>query len=784
MKNHNLDLWRTRFSVLGIAAASMVGMSVMGGDPIRWIADSGGDFDNGANWEGGVVPGTTDFSIFDLSSVYNVFFNQDQVVDRSAFRSGSVTLDMGGYNFDCSNRTGWPDLVVGEQAGADATVTVTHGNLLFRIEGQIGYYEGTTGHLILTGSDAVLGPSEGWVNSLRIGSGVGATGRLDVLAGATATVRDLIVGINSGHGEVLVDGIGSQVNVNDDTWVGNGDGTGTLTVQNGGFLNIEIDSALMSGGDGNILVTGAGSQISMGGIALGENGSSTMTLSDGALLTTTGKAYLGTFGGFGEYIVTGPGTTVDGNGVQVGDGNTESTGRLEISDGAFYDANGDWFRVYFPGSSMTVTGAGTQVIGNSLSTSIGTAFTAGGGASIVLNNNIHIDDMSALITDADTYMEGSSFDVTAYDASTSALIQNGAMVMTHGNQEHTFGNAVVQDASGGLQSAVLTVDGIDSVLDVWNTMFVGRDDLPGTLNITNGGSVVAYDAQVGSNGVLNGEITVRGGGLDPAMPTPGLVAKTFQVATGATLSDTDIVVQKGGTLTGDSILSANVQNKGGRVAPGVSGNALTIDGTYAQSAAASMRIRLSDWYHWDELEVLDTTNLSGQLFVQVQKEGTWDPPFGRSYTFITGPSINGQFDFVASNSREVDFDLTYSPTSVEFTVIQPLKLQVDNLVGGKKATFTVSQGTPGAVTAVVYGLQKGQQEINSGGWCVLFGFSVPPQEAMNRVVVSGVFNQNGVYQSQRMIPGSASGLDIYLQAAEKGTCPARIMSNVIQQVIG
>ncbi len=62
--------------------------------------------------------------------------------------------------------------------------------------------------------------------------------------------------------------------------------------------------------------------------------------------------------------------------------------------------------------------------------------------------------------------------------------------------------------------------------------------------------------------------------------------------------------------------------------------------------------------------------------------------------------------------------------------------------------------------------------------------SAPAKKAMNRVVVSGRFNKDGEYQGTKKIPGSASGMNIYLQAAEMGSCPGVIMSNVVQEVIG
>ncbi len=781
MQQTNDSRFSWRGSV-GLVLAVGIGAAGVSGDDIRWIEAAGGDFDDVANWEGGVVPGATDVSIFDLSSVYNITLNQDQVVRNSFFRAGTVTMDLGGFDFTNANGPEGLDIVIGQHAGEEAALEITNGSLLYRIEMYLGQEAGAIGHLTLRGANTVLGPSETSSNGLTLGRY--GTGYLEILEGAIANVWDVAAGPSDGTaGYVLVDGAGSELNVDDNVWVGMNGGVGSLTVQNGAVLEIEWDSHLWIGGGGEGLVTGTDSRITMLDFFLdGIAGGAKFTLADGASMELFGETLVGEYGGHGELIYTGTGTAMIGGRLQLGNGNTGGTGRLEISDGAFYDCGFSSIVSYGVGTSIEIAGADTVLNGNSLYTGVGATTEVTDGA-VAIVGDIKFRDGFGFFSDPGTYVEGAMFSVGAGEGAASALIQNGAIVKTRTNDEFTVGHGHVVGFEAYV--AELTVDGTDTVLDIGGTMNVGKTaDQPGVLNITNGGTVLAHNAVIGAGGILNGEITIKENGNGPQFPTTGLVSVNFQAEEGALLSDDTIDILAGGTLTGDDVLTANVQNQGGRIAPGAANHQLTINGLYQQYESASMRIRMVGWYDWDQLHVLEDVAIAGGLTIEVPKPGDWTPPFGRTYRFLTAPTIVGEFDYVTSNSYEIDFELTYGVDFVEYTVVQPLQLEVANLVGGQTANFTVRQGTPGGVTSVLYGFRSGVGEFKSGDWCVLFGFDVPAKKAMNRVVVSGRFNKDGIFEATKKIPGSASGMDLYLQAAQMGSCPGVLMSNVVQEVVG
>lgn len=113
-----------------------------------------------------------------------------------------------------------------------------------------------------------------------------------------------------------------------------------------------------------------------------------------------------------------------------------------------------------------------------------------------------------------------------------------------------------------------------------------------------------------------------------------------------------------------------------------------------------------------------------------------------------------------------------------------LSLTVDNLVGGQAATFTITNGTPGAKVVTVYGFQAGQTLINGiAGYCADFGINGVRQ---NRVIggLNRTFDGGGVATFNQPIPTQYSGTNVLFQSAEHGTCPDYCMSAVLDMTIG
>lgn len=110
-----------------------------------------------------------------------------------------------------------------------------------------------------------------------------------------------------------------------------------------------------------------------------------------------------------------------------------------------------------------------------------------------------------------------------------------------------------------------------------------------------------------------------------------------------------------------------------------------------------------------------------------------------------------------------------------------LNLEVDQLIAGQTASFTVRGGDPGAEAAIVWSNRAGQSILNTGDWCAIFGFNLP--NPLTRVVATGFFDASGIFVAQRLIPPNATGFRVGFQATQGATCPAACMSNVIRAVV-
>jgi len=69
------------------------------------------------------------------------------------------------------------------------------------------------------------------------------------------------------------------------------------------------------------------------------------------------------------------------------------------------------------------------------------------------------------------------------------------------------------------------------------------------------------------------------------------------------------------------------------------------------------------------------------------------------------------------------------------------------------------------------------------GWCATFGFDIGRRGQSPQVVVTGVFNANGVLEREKFVRDRVQGRRVFFQAAERGTCPDECMSNIIERVV-
>lgn len=241
-------------------------------------------------------------------------------------------------------------LHVGNLAGSNGNLLITNGAVVTTTgnvpaTGAIALFAGSTGTVTLSNNSV-------WNSIGSIGVGQEATGYLNVLSGSkvnitSATGDGLYVGNvgSAATGFVLVDGAGSAVTSVAQVYVGALNGTGTVTVQNGGLLH--ADGSINAGGytwstttaTGTITVTGAGSAMTAGqDINIGMMGQGTLSLLAGATATAGGAFRVGTLAtGTGTATIDGAGTSITAASLAVGDA---GAGALTISNQAVVNAAG------------------------------------------------------------------------------------------------------------------------------------------------------------------------------------------------------------------------------------------------------------------------------------------------------------------------------------------------------------------------------------------------------------------------------------------------------------
>ncbi len=112
-----------------------------------------------------------------------------------------------------------------------------------------------------------------------------------------------------------------------------------------------------------------------------------------------------------------------------------------------------------------------------------------------------------------------------------------------------------------------------------------------------------------------------------------------------------------------------------------------------------------------------------------------------------------------------------------------LTLDVESLVAGERATFTIRGGTPGSRGVTAYGFEAGTTIADDrGGYCATFDIAGLTRQN----IVGGrnlTFDAQGVITFEIPIPNGASGLELLLQSAERGTCPDECVSDLLRVTV-
>ncbi len=488
---------------------------------------------------------------------------QDLTIGRSASSTGLVEVSGGGSAVRVDS------LQVGDAGGG--TLSVSDGALVESNFGVVGGIENAAGSVAIAGTDS------SWVVDGFLNVGAGGVGEVDVSAGGrldsteTATLGSAATGVGTG----LVRGAGSVWRTGNILNVG-GDGTGSVTVSNGGSLETVGTGSLGTNqtGSGSVVVEGTGSQWHAPDISVGFRGDGELEIKNGGLVTATSGLGVAVRSGSSGMLNLDEGGTLRTNNLFAGDGSAQinfNGGTLQVLDSNLTTAaaitlgDGSTSTVDTNGQNATLAGV-LSGAGGIEKSGLGTLVLAGG-------NNFS----------GDTKISGGTLRLATFSAlgtDTSSLAVE-AGVLDLGGQSITVGR--LSGASGIITNAQADTISKLTVANSGETQFDGTFDarIAGqALGLTKRGAgtliLTGASAYTGETVVSEGVLTIRGSGA----AIDGLSAGNLRVGTEAG-KDGTVRVEMGAEV------SANNVNVGG---PSSAVGEIFVEGTGSVLRASSMEV--------------------------------------------------------------------------------------------------------------------------------------------------------------------------------------------------
>lgn len=549
----------------------------------------------------------------------------------------------------------------------DGTLTVSTGGEVLSTSAGLGNALGTSGAATVTGSD-----SKWTINSGTLAVGLNGTGSLTISDGGAVTGIHTTIGGNSGGtGDATVTGSGSTLTNTGNLYVGN-DGDGTLTVEDGGTVISDAGYVgTQNGSNSSATVRGSGSTWDMASafIAGYDNGSSaTVTISEGGTINALQGSLGDLAGSAGSMTVTGSGSTwsafVDGSAysgyMNVG---RLGTGSLTVEDGGSVTG----YRLY---------------IGNEAGSS-GAVSLSGSGSLIDMTSKLFIGtegDGTLTLSDGAT-LRASTIQI-AYATGVTGTLNIGA-------------------ASGEIAGAAGTVDASEIIFGSGDGAIVlNHNDTDYTLlsDISGAGRIVVENGAT----TLSGTNTYTGGTT--------IYGGTLSVNGGLSGS---VTVSDGGTLGGSGTIGDVSVLSGGTLAPGNSiGTLTTGDVTFASGSTYEVEVDADG--NSDKIVSTGAVTINSGSAISILPENgtddgsTYDPY--TTYTLITADDgVFGTFGAVSDAFAFLDVNLSYDANNVylallrnnmDFTSIAETQNQI------AVAGVVEAQGTAGALYRAVLPLTE------------------------------------------------------------------------------
>lgn len=259
------------------------------------------------------------------------------------------------------------DLEVGIPSPGIGTLTIQDGGAVINHTGFIGSGANEEGQVTVSGHDG-SGHASTWTNNGDLVVGQDGKGTLIIQNGGVVNSGLATIGDGSGTGSVIVSG--RDINGNASTWnntnqiyIG-GNGAGTLSILGGGVVN--SDQGVIGNGSGTGSVTVSDRDINgnastwnaANNIYVGFSGNGTLTVADGAAVATSGNGggassiYIGYYGGSQGTVTVSSNTgnissLTATDRIDVG---YNGTGTMTVGKGGFASARSD---VYIAANNMS-----------------------------------------------------------------------------------------------------------------------------------------------------------------------------------------------------------------------------------------------------------------------------------------------------------------------------------------------------------------------------------------------------------------------------------------------
>lgn len=212
-------------------------------------------------------------------------------IGYNAGSNGTVTVTGSGSVW---NNPPGQDMDVG--ANGTGTLNILNGGTVSNRNGTVAHFVGSTGTVTVTGEGST------WTNSNELVVGWSGRGEMTVSNGGrvTANSNGFIGARNGGSGQVTVTGAGSRWDIGSQLVIGLEASTGELLVENGGTVtNTSGRIGLSTSSVGTVTVTGSGSTLTDNGpiLRVGYDGTGMLTVANGGKVTVgtlTNGAYNGT----------------------------------------------------------------------------------------------------------------------------------------------------------------------------------------------------------------------------------------------------------------------------------------------------------------------------------------------------------------------------------------------------------------------------------------------------------------------------------------------------------